>query len=270
MGAPQVGINDSCVMDQFETTIIFTFITNGILLNLFGFFGILGNIISMIILSRPQMRSSINYLLIGLARVDTILIITSILLFGLYGIYPYTGYMFSYYYDIQPHMASALYFLTTACHTASTYLTVTVSFDRFVAVCNPLKARSLCTYRRARIYVISVMIFSIIYNIPKLWESNIYSDYHPEMNVTIYCVRMSDLRDNVSYKAIYVTWCYFLFMHLIPCFSLLVLNICIYRQVRNSFFKYVKYNDNNRSETFQTTLVLYLLRKYQKPLEYNK
>ncbi|KAK9717220.1 7 transmembrane receptor (rhodopsin family) [Popillia japonica] len=155
MGAPPIGINQSCVMDEFETTIVFAFATNGVLLNLFGFFGLLGNIISMIILSRPQMRSSINCLLIGLARVDTVLIITSILLFGIYEIYPYTGYMFTYYYNIQPHMASALYFLTTVCHTASTYLTVTVSFDRYIAVCNPLKARSLCTYGRARIYVVS-------------------------------------------------------------------------------------------------------------------
>lgn len=76
----------------------FRFITNGILLNIIGGFGLLGNLISMIILSRPQMRSSINYLLIGLARIDTVLIVTSILLFGLPGIYPHSGSLFVYYY----------------------------------------------------------------------------------------------------------------------------------------------------------------------------
>lgn len=57
---------------------LFEFITNGILLNLVGLFGLFGNVISMIILSRPQMKSSINYLLIGLARCDTVLIITAV------------------------------------------------------------------------------------------------------------------------------------------------------------------------------------------------
>lgn len=57
---------------------LFEFITNGILLNVVGIFGLFGNIISMIILSRPQMKSSINYLLIGLARCDTVLIIASV------------------------------------------------------------------------------------------------------------------------------------------------------------------------------------------------
>ncbi|GJQ82966.1 GPRNNA1 [Trypoxylus dichotomus] len=248
--------NDTCVLDEPYTTIAYTFFTNSVLLNLFGFFGLLGNIISMIILSRPQMRSSINYLLIGLARVDTVLIITSILLFGLYGIYPYTGYMFTYYYKIQPHMGSTLYFLTTVCHTASTYLTVTVSFDRFVAVCKPLKARSLCTYGRARIYVISVLIFAIIYNMPRLWESEICTDYHPVMNVTIYCVRMTPLRDSDNYKAIYVTWFYFVFMHLIPCVSLLVLNVCIYRQVRQANREIQRLSRLQRREIGLATMLL--------------
>lgn len=54
------------------------FIMYGVLINLIGLFGILGNTISMIILSRPQMKSSINYLLIGLARCDTVLIIVAV------------------------------------------------------------------------------------------------------------------------------------------------------------------------------------------------
>lgn len=64
---------DPCKDPEFEIESIerFEFWSNGILLNAVGVLGILGNILSMIILSRPQMRSSINYLLIGLARCDT-------------------------------------------------------------------------------------------------------------------------------------------------------------------------------------------------------
>lgn len=87
-----------CMGENSDALNRFRFITNGILLNIIGGFGLLGNLISMIILSRPQMRSSINYLLIGLARIDTVLIVTSILLFGLPGIYPHSGSLFVYYY----------------------------------------------------------------------------------------------------------------------------------------------------------------------------
>jgi hypothetical protein len=90
------------VSETVEAEILFEFITNGVLLNLVGIFGIMGNIISMIILTRPQMRSSINYLLTGLARCDTVLIITSMFLFGLPAIYKYTKtpFLFSYFYKV--------------------------------------------------------------------------------------------------------------------------------------------------------------------------
>lgn len=82
--------------------VLFQFVTEGVVLNCVGLLGLFGNLISMIILSRPQMRSSINYLLIGLARCDTVLIVTSILLFGLPAIHAYTGMLFTYQFKVRP------------------------------------------------------------------------------------------------------------------------------------------------------------------------
>jgi len=92
-----------------ESEVLFQFITNGVLLNIVGLLGIVGNIISMIILSRPQMKSSINYLLIGLARCDTVLIITSMLLFGLPAINSYTGMLFTYHFWVSTDYLFKLY-----------------------------------------------------------------------------------------------------------------------------------------------------------------
>lgn len=87
--------------EEGKGKILYEFVTNGVLLNAIGILGIFGNIISMIILSRPQMRCSINYLLIGLATCDTVLIITSVLLFGIPAIYKYTGYLYVYYFKVS-------------------------------------------------------------------------------------------------------------------------------------------------------------------------
>lgn len=88
------------VSDARKAEVLFQFIAEGIILNLVGMFGMFGNCVSMVILSRPQMRCSINYLLIGLARCDTVLILTSILLFGLPAINAYTGYLYHYQYEV--------------------------------------------------------------------------------------------------------------------------------------------------------------------------
>lgn len=67
-----------CNQEVDDTDGLSDFIIYGVFVNLIGLFGIFGNAISMIILSRPQMKSSINYLLIGLARCDTVLIIIAV------------------------------------------------------------------------------------------------------------------------------------------------------------------------------------------------
>lgn len=56
--------------------IAFEFVFHGVLLNCVGMLGLVGNLLSIFILSRPQMKGSTNCILIGLATYDSILIIT--------------------------------------------------------------------------------------------------------------------------------------------------------------------------------------------------
>lgn len=223
--------NVNCTTDDDPEQEFFEFWTNGVMLNVVAVLGIFGNIISMIILSRPQMKSSINYLLIGLARCDTVLILTSVLLFGIPAIYPYTGHLFVYYYKVFPHLAPILFPVAMIAQTVTVYLTLTVTLERFVAVCHPLRARSLCTYGRARMYVLVIIIFSIVYNLPRFWEVSNQANYYEAFNTTIYCPVPSSLRQNSTYISVYIHWMYLWFLYILPFSSLAVLNACIYRQV---------------------------------------
>lgn len=229
-----LAINSTLAEIDQDEDVLFHFVTYGILLNSIGVFGIFGNIISMIILSRPQMKSSINYLLIGLARCDTVLIITSMLLFGLPSIYSGTGYLFVYYYRIYPLIAPIIYPIGMISQTISVYLTLTVTLERFVAVCHPLRARSLCTCGRARFYVVLIIVFSILYNITRFWEVTVRECVHNQYNVLIYRVHPSNLRNNHLYISIYIHWMYLVFMYFIPFSFLAILNTAIYRQVRRA------------------------------------
>lgn len=213
----------------------FDFWMSGIVLNIVGVIGILGNILSMVILSRPQMRSSINYLLIGLARCDTVLIITSMFLFGFRSIYPYTGYLFFYNYYIYPQIVPYVFPLGTAAQTASSYLTLMVSLERYVAVCHPLRARALCTYGRSKFYVIFCIVFAVLFNFVKLFETRVKA-YDSKTLGLIFCVGSTGLRNDTQYITIYIHWCYLIVNYFIPFLGLLIFNMLIYRQVRIVFF----------------------------------
>lgn len=157
---------------------LFVFTVYGVLLTTVGLLGIAGNLISITILSRPKMRSSINCCLIGLTSFDMIVTSTSILMFGLSEICEYTGAMTCYSNGIYQRVTPFVYPLGMIAQTGSIYLTVTVTVERYVAVCRPLQARSLCTYGRAKVYVLVVAFFSIIYNLPRFWEVSYQTRQH--------------------------------------------------------------------------------------------
>lgn len=209
----------------------FQFWISAILLSCIALFGILGNIISMIILSRPQMKSSISAVLFGLAACDTLLISTSVLLFSFPTVYPYTGYMFNYYYIWYPKLSPYLFPIAMTSQTASAYLTITVSFERFLVVYFPLQSRRWLDYERARIYVILIILFSFVYNIPRFLEARVLEDIHPKYG-TIYCISVTALRAHIVYINFYVHWMYLIFICFIPFVTLSFFNVMIYRQIR--------------------------------------
>jgi hypothetical protein len=67
--------NNETVADT-SMGIYFEFLVPGVMLNIVGILGLIGNLISIFILSRPQMKGSTNCILIGLATYDSILILT--------------------------------------------------------------------------------------------------------------------------------------------------------------------------------------------------
>ena len=71
------GPNVTCQTDEEEDLdFVFQFFLPGVLLNCVGLLGLVGNLISIFILSRPQMKGSTNCILIGLATYDIILILS--------------------------------------------------------------------------------------------------------------------------------------------------------------------------------------------------
>ncbi|XP_052751320.1 FMRFamide receptor-like [Galleria mellonella] len=237
-----------------ESDKLVRFVVHGVLLNAIGAGGLLGNGLSALVLSRPQMRSSVNCLLVGLAACDTVLILTSILLFGLTAIYPYTGRLRYYYYHVCPHITPYAYPIANAAQTMSVYLTLIVTVERWVAVCHPFRAKALCTSSRARWYVLGTAAFALAYNAPKFFEAEVYTSI--DDGELIYCVKPDWEFRTEAYVAIYIHWMYLIVMYIIPFSALAALNACIVRQVRRAQAERARLSRVQRREIGLATMLL--------------
>ncbi|KAG0710790.1 FMRFamide receptor [Chionoecetes opilio] len=230
----QERVNEMC-LDTYNTTLptprLMRFVIYGLLLTVVGLLGLAGNFISILVLSRPKMQSSINCCLIGLTTFDMIVSTTSILMFGLPEICEYTQTMVWYTQGIYQLVTPIVFPLALIAQTGSVYLTVTVTIERYIAVCRPLRARVLCTYGRAKIYVMSVAFFSVVYNLPRFWEVST-QECIIEEDETMRIVIPTKLRLNSFYIEIYIMWLYLLVMYLVPFLCLMIFNFFIYREVR--------------------------------------
>lgn len=220
--------------DFAEVVSTFEFVTEGAMVSCIGILGIIANFVSLIILSRPQMRSSVNCGLQGLAVFDTIVLICAVLMLGLKKLGSRVQFLRIYSLAISPYIIPIAYPVGLIAQTGSVWTTVAVTVERYIAVCHPLKAKSMCTYRRARIFNAIIMVMSILYNIPRFWEVEHSEVYSAELNRTIYKVVASQLRVNKLYYEVYHIWLYLFVMYFVPFLVLTLFNIYIWRTVRKA------------------------------------
>ncbi|KAG8186962.1 hypothetical protein JTE90_005737 [Oedothorax gibbosus] len=208
---------------------LFEFATEGAALSLLCVIGILGNIVSLAILSRPEMRSPVNCGLQGLAFFDTVVLISSVTMLGLHKLGYKLDILRSYTFDAFPFVVLVAYPVGLIAQTGSVWMTVGVTVERYVAVCHPLRARFLCTHRRARLCTVAVAVLAIAYNAPRFLEIQLVRVAPGQ-----YVAKPSQFRMNRLYYKVYYIWLYLFVMYFIPFLTLAVLNCCIWRAVRNA------------------------------------
>ena len=103
----------------------------------------------------------------------------------------------------------------------STLLVVSMTFDRFYSIVKPHKAASFNTVKRAKVTIICIITFSILYNIPHLFVSD-----HNEWECLPYGTAMGKPYGEFYY------WLSFTINFAVPFVSLLIMNSVIINKIR--------------------------------------
>ncbi|XP_037936068.1 uncharacterized protein LOC119670039 [Teleopsis dalmanni] len=131
--------------------------------------GLLGNSVSIYVLTRRRMRCTTNIYLTALAITDIIYLTMALLL------------SLQHYENVQYYESYWMYYgtvvwLCDACAYISIYIAVCFTIERFIAIRYPLKRQTFCTESLAKKVITGVALFCILSTISTAFEHEYRSD----------------------------------------------------------------------------------------------
>jgi len=232
----------------------------GVMLTFVGMFGILGNSLSITILSGSNMRNStFNILLIVLILFDNTFIIFAMLDYACVRVFSWPISIDSSVYALL--FPKLLYPLNNISICCSIGLTIAISIERYTAVCHPFYYRESLAGRsitsRVLMYVIPVIVISTIINIPKFLETElVYGKEVDTENVTVRYISydLTELRGDPDYIRYYQNWCRLILTCVLPVGALVFFNTRIFQGI-----KYTHQKATNRAVSGELNLATVLI-----------
>ena len=241
--------------DSLYDTLQFQYYAWGIVGSIIAAMGIIGNTLSIIVLSNRRMHSSTSWYLIALAVFDSLVLISLFLFMSLPTVFIATGKLESYF-QAYPYMHPYAYPTALTAQTCSIYTTVAFTVERYIAVCMPLKAAKMCTVSRARKTILTIIVLSIIYNIPRMLEFKTVVFVDETTNTTTAQYVFTDLGSNSTFRHIYFIYMQLVVMLAIPFVLLAVLNTLLIRAVKRSEMTTGKVNTKTKKENSLTIMLI--------------
>ncbi len=249
--------NISYDMQSITDTKTFQYYAWGVVGSVISVFGLLGNILSIVVLSNRRMRSSTSCYLISQAVYDSLVIIALLLFMSLPAIFFQTHPpALVPYYKFFPYLQPVGYPLALTVQMCSIYTTVGFTVERYIAVCYPLKAAKMCTISRARKSNAVILLCCIMYNIPRWLEYQTVTYFNPHTNITEVDYNRTAIGANRTFQHIYFIYMHLFFMLVIPFMVVMVLNLFLARAVRRSATAQGKVSHKQRRENNLTVMLI--------------
>ena len=184
-----------------------------------GVFGIFGNLLALVVLSRQKPRVTTTVVLMVLVVVDNLVLVAGILLRSLRYMAVYTSSMDAYL-TAYPQLFLILYPWVYIFRLLDMWLTVLLTVDRYIVVCRPLHANTICTTRRAIRDIIIVTLCAVIFSIPRFFE-------HKRDSTHAHGFTFSDLLTRRTYTVVYRILGFFLLQYVVPLALMIALNVVL-------------------------------------------
>ena len=216
---------DTCpeaTSQELDTLNLLSFLLDGVLQFIISCLGILGNVTSIFILTRKELYSFFNQLLVVLVMYDLIYLITTMIESTTKLGVEHEAHTFLFPYLLYPLNAMSMM--------GSIYMTMAVGLERYIAVYHPIEysmvANDASSHSKRLVkYVAPITLFAVTFNIPKMLEIQMASK-----NGKVF-LEPTDLRISDAYVTWYHNYARLLILGVIPLTVICCLNYKIYRAV---------------------------------------
>ncbi len=216
----------------------------------------------MLCLMRDKSKTATPFLLVSLEVADTLFLVTVLILRVLTSIHTFTGWLEDLM-RIFPYIGTYVWPFALITECATIYLTLLVTVNRYISVCRPYEASDLCSIYHARRHVCWVVLFCIVYNLPRFFEYKVIPYVNPATGRPGIRSWPSTLGENIYYQIIYSNVLYFLVMFLVPLITLIILNYKLIKALRETKKKRNQllshHRDNHHSNKSEDDITLILI-----------
>ncbi|XP_035903371.1 insulin-like receptor isoform X5 [Anopheles stephensi] len=212
------------------------------------------NSLIIVILKKRTMASPTNVILMAMALCDMFT-----LLFPAPGlIYMYT--FGNHYKPLAPIIACYVWnalneILPAMCHTASVWLTLALAVQRYIYVCHAPAARTWCTISRVKKCIGCIFFAALLHQSCRFFDRSytlITIEWGGQLTNVCHVETAKWIHEYTSEDLYYTSYFTFriLFVHLIPCASLVTLNILLFRAMKQAQQKRERlFQDNKKRES---------------------
>ena len=201
-------------------------------------FGILCNILNLLILTERYLKESPYSYLTAMATTDLCALILTFI-FSMFSLKNPTSYYWKFY---DAHL---YYPLVNICCNSSVWFIVMLTIDRFLFVHNPLWAKAKCDRTGALIKICVILVLISMINIPRFLAFKVWYQVSDIGGFT-YQLSSTDFRH--TYAFFIINWFYSIIINFIPLMILVTSNIYIVYAVQRARIQRQIMNIGNNKE----------------------
>lgn len=197
---------------SYPQNITLDFICYGIVNSSVAFLGIIGNIATIVILQRKEMKSAASRLLCGLFVTDIGVLFFGFILGSKYLTEKIANLNYVTYV-VYPKLFTPIRFLFKWFRTANVFCTVAIAVDRYIGVCKPIYYRLLRPTRTTWIILGSILFFSFLVDLPNCFATT----FIPCTNRTSdECFTVGYTDFGRAFFTHHYVWTHSIFLYIIP------------------------------------------------------